>query len=82
MNPTPRRTLADVSAEELDQILNGPCVPAEQAERKHPHLAWMRRRAAEAIQELQRDGILDAAGNLVRPEYLPEDMQPTSKTEC
>lgn len=77
-----RPTVSDLSEAELTAALNAPAIPAEERERRHPHLAWMRRRATEAIQQLERDGILDSAGKLVRPDYLPEDMQPGSKTEC
>lgn len=77
-----RPTLADLSPAQLDEMLRGPCVAADQTEREHPELAWMRARSADAIAHLQAKGILDAAGNLTRPDYLPEDMLPTSKTEC
>lgn len=76
------RTLADVSPDRMEELLNGPCIPVEETEREHPQLAWMRRRAREARAQLQLEGILDANGKLVRPEDLPEDMLPTSETEC
>lgn len=77
-----RPTIADLSDADVTAALNAPPQSNEERERDHPQLAWMRRRAAEAIADLQREGILDAEGNLVHPEYLPADMQPSSDTEC
>lgn len=75
-------TIADLSEADLAAALSAPVIPAEERERRHPQLAWMRARSAEAIRELQRQGILNAEGELVRPDYLPADMQPGSQTEC
>ncbi len=77
-----RLNIANLSDAELTAALEGPCISDEERERRHPHLAWMRARAAEAIERLQQEGILDPQGNLLHPELLPDDMQPGSKTEC
>lgn len=77
-----RSCLSDLSQEEIKAALNRTPIADEERDRRHPHLALMRIRAVEAVKRLQEQGILDERGKLVRPDYLPPDMQPDSKTEC
>jgi hypothetical protein len=71
-----------LTKEELRNALAGPIVSDEERERRHPHLAYMRAAADAEFKRLQAEGILDADGNLVRPDYFPADMLPGSETEC
>ncbi len=77
-----RVMIKGLTKEELRNALAGPIVSDEERERRHPHLAYMRAAADAEFKRLQAEGILDADGNLVRPDYFPADMLPGSETEC
>ena len=80
--PIRNRKLADMTAEEFKEAFRNAVVSEAEMEARNPQLAGMRKRTREAIERLQSKGILDKDGNLVRPNDLPPDARPGSKTEC
>lgn len=80
--PTRHRKLADMTAEEFKEAFRNAVVSPAEMDAQNPQLVGMRRRSRAAIERLQSKGILDKDGRLVRPNDLPADARPDSKTEC
>lgn len=79
---TRRRTLADMTREELDANFAATVCTEEEMDLAYPEIFEARARVEAAVKELQAKGILDANGELIRPEELPLDCRPESETEC